>query len=395
MPPKRTSTSEAPAMTQDAIRKFVADSVTAALEAQTATMAYTSNPDMNIGSTGTPVAKTGNYKEFISYQPFYFNVWTGFPCIILCNEKVIHMPIDGETLIIQGDRSKTQLNLISYIKTERYISRGCQIFMIQIVEKKKSDKKRIKDIPVVREFLDVFPEDLPSLPPIRQVEFQIDLILEAAPVARAPYRLTPLEMQELSNQLQELIDRGFIRPSTSPGKAPFSKCKFWIHIVQFLGHIIDSRGLHVEPAKIEAVKNWETPTTPTEVHQFLGLAGYYQRFIEGFSKIAKPLTKFTQKHKKYIWKEDQELAFQLLKQKLYEAQILALPEGNDDFVVYCDTSLQGFDKMYQDLKKLNWWPNIKAIIVEYVAKYVTCSRVKEKFQKPSGLLVQPEIPMWK
>nr|GFC21540.1 putative reverse transcriptase domain-containing protein [Tanacetum cinerariifolium] len=111
------------------------------------------------------------------------------------------MPIDGETLIIRGDRSKTQLNLISYIKTERYISRGCQIFMIQVVEKKKSDKKRIKDIPVVREFLDVFPEDLPSLPPFRQVEFQIDLILGAAPVARAPYRLTPLEMQELSNQL--------------------------------------------------------------------------------------------------------------------------------------------------------------------------------------------------
>ncbi|GKG04686.1 hypothetical protein Tco_0315073 [Tanacetum coccineum] len=84
---------------------------------------------------------------------------------------------------------------------------------------KKPDEKRLEDIPVVREFPKVFPEDLPGLPPVRQVEFQIDLILRAAHVARAPYRLTP-EMQELSNQLQELADRGFIRPSTSPWGAP-------------------------------------------------------------------------------------------------------------------------------------------------------------------------------
>ncbi|GJR94228.1 putative reverse transcriptase domain-containing protein [Tanacetum coccineum] len=87
------------------------------------------------------------------------------------------------------------------------------------------------------------------------------------------------------------------------------------------------QGLHVDPAKIEAVKNWTSPTTATEVRQFLGLADYYRRFIEGFSKIAKPLTKLTQKNKNYIWGEEQESAFQLLKQKLYEAPILALPEG--------------------------------------------------------------------
>ncbi|GJZ70825.1 putative reverse transcriptase domain-containing protein [Tanacetum coccineum] len=138
---------------------------------------------------------------------------------IICDEKVVHIPIDGETLIIRGDRSKTQLNLISCIKTERYISRGCQVFVAQIMEK-KSDEKRLEDIPVVREFPEVFPEDLPGLPPVRQVEFQIDLIPGATPVARAPYRLAPSEMQELSNQLQELADRGFIRPSTSPWGAP-------------------------------------------------------------------------------------------------------------------------------------------------------------------------------
>ncbi|GJT17975.1 putative reverse transcriptase domain-containing protein [Tanacetum coccineum] len=138
---------------------------------------------------------------------------------IICDEKVVHIPIDGETLIIRGDQSKTRLNLISCIKTERYISRGCQVFVAQIMEK-KSDEKRLEDIPVVREFPEVFPEDLPGLPPIRQVEFQIDLIPGATPVARAPYRLAPSEMQELSNQLQELADRGFIRPSTSPWGAP-------------------------------------------------------------------------------------------------------------------------------------------------------------------------------
>ncbi|GJY74956.1 putative reverse transcriptase domain-containing protein [Tanacetum coccineum] len=123
--------------------------------------------------------------------------------------------------------------------------------------------------------------------------------------------------------------------------AKFSKCDFWIHIVQFLGHLVDSQGLHVDPAKIKAFNNWAPPTTPTEVRQFLRLADYYRRFIEGFSKIAKPLTKLTQKNKKYIWGEDQESAFQFLKQKLCKDPILALLEGNDDFVVYCDASLQG------------------------------------------------------
>ncbi|GJZ59750.1 putative reverse transcriptase domain-containing protein [Tanacetum coccineum] len=146
---------------------------------------------------------------------------------IICDEKVVHIPIDGETLIIQGDQIKTRLNLISSIKTERYISRGCQVFVAQIMEK-KSDEKRLEDIPVVREFPEVFPEDQPGLPPIHQVEFQIDLIPRATPVARAPYRLAPFEMQELSNQLQELADRGFIRPSTSPWGAPvlFVKNKY-------------------------------------------------------------------------------------------------------------------------------------------------------------------------
>ncbi|GKA64710.1 hypothetical protein Tco_0764417 [Tanacetum coccineum] len=151
--------------------------------------------------------------------------------------------------------------------------------------------------------IEVFPEDIPGLSLVRQVEFQIDLIPGTTPVARAPYSLAPSEMLELSNQLTELSDRGGTQERDKL-YAKFSKCDFWIHIVQFLGHLIDSQGLHVDPAKIEAVKNWTSPTTPTEIRQFLGLAGYYRRFIKDFSKIAKSLTELTQKNKKYIWGED-------------------------------------------------------------------------------------------
>nr|GEZ67373.1 hypothetical protein [Tanacetum cinerariifolium] len=212
---------------------------------------------------------------------------------------------------------------------------------------------------------EVFPEDLLGIPPTRQVEFRIDLVPGVAPVARAPYRLAPSEMKELAEQLQELTDKGFIRPSSLPWGAPvlfvkkkygssqmcidyrefnkltvknryplpriddlfdqlqgssiyskidlrsgkkeheghlrqilillkkeelyakFSKCEFWISRVQFLGHVIDCRSIHVDPAKIESIKDWTSPKTPTEIHQFLGLAGYYRIFIEGFSKITK------------------------------------------------------------------------------------------------------------
>ncbi|GJY51897.1 putative reverse transcriptase domain-containing protein [Tanacetum coccineum] len=123
--------------------------------------------------------------------------------------------------------------------------------------------------------------------------------------------------------------------------AKFSKCEFWIPKVQFLGHVIDSQGIHVDPAKIESIKDWESPKTPTEIRQFLGLAGYYQRFIEVFSNIAKSMTKLTQKGVKYDWGDKQEAAFQLLKQKLCSAPILALPEGSKDFIVYCDASHKG------------------------------------------------------
>ncbi|GJS90733.1 putative nucleotidyltransferase, ribonuclease H [Tanacetum coccineum] len=134
--------------------------------------------------------------------------------------------------------------------------------------------------------------------------------------------------------------------------AKFSKYEFWINTVKFLGHMIDSSGIHVDPAKIEVVKNWASPTTLSEIRQFLGLVGYYKRFIEGFSKIAKPMTELTQKNQKFDWGEEQEEAFHLLKQKLCVAHILALPEGSDDFVVYCDASIKGLGAVLMQRMKV-------------------------------------------
>ncbi|GJR78313.1 putative reverse transcriptase domain-containing protein [Tanacetum coccineum] len=417
-----------------------------------------------------------------------------YSAVIDCAKKIVRIPSGSEILIVRGDGCseghRTRLNVISCTKVQKYLLKGSHVFLAHVTTKEiedKSEKKRLEDVPIVKDFPEVFPEDLPGLPPTRQVEFQIDLVPGAAPVARAPYRLAPSEMKELSEQLKELSDKGFIRPSSSPWGAPvlfvkkkdgsfrmcidyrelnkltvknryplpriddlfdqlqgssvyskidlrsgyhqlrvrkedipktafrtryghyefqvmpfgltnapavfmdlmnrvckpyldkfvivfiddiliysknkkehkehlkqilellkkeelyakFSKCEFWIPKVQFLGHVIDSEGIHVDPAKIESIKDWTSPKSPTEIRQFLGLAGYYRRFIEGFSKIAKPMTKLTQKKVKFEWGDKQEAAFQLLKQKLCSAPILALLKESEDFNAYA-TLKEGF-----------------------------------------------------
>ncbi|GJU32581.1 putative reverse transcriptase domain-containing protein [Tanacetum coccineum] len=438
------------------------------------------------------------------------------------------------------------------------------------------------------DFPEGFPEDLPGIPPARQVEFQIDLVPCAAPVARAPYRLAPSEMKELAEQLQELSDKGFIRSSSSPWGAPvllvkkkdgsfrmcidycelnkltvknryplpriddlfgqlqgssvyskidlrsgyhqlrvreedipktafrtryghyefqvmpfgltntpavfmdlmnrvckpyldkfvivfiddiliysknkeeheehlklilellkkeelyakFSKCEFWIPKVRFLGHVIDIKGIHVDPAKIESIKDWASPKNPTEIRQFLGLADHkslqhildqkelnmrQRRWLELLSDydcdiryhpgkanvVVDALKAQTEALKpEKLTAEDvggmlrQDLTKERLKPRTDETLCSNnrswLPCYGDlrTLVMYESHKSKysihpGSNKIYQDLKQLYWWPNMKANIATYVSKCLTCSKVKAEHQKPSGLLVQSEIPKWK
>nr|GEW36789.1 putative reverse transcriptase domain-containing protein [Tanacetum cinerariifolium] len=347
-----------------------------------------------------------------------FNVVTG---MFLLNNR--YASILFETDADQSFISIAFRSLIDSVPTPLENSYDVELADGKIVgkEKDKSEEKKLKDVPIVRDFPEVFPKDLSGVPPARTVEFHIKLIPRATPVARASYLLALSEMKELSEQLQELFDKGFIRPSSSPWGASvlfvkkkdgsfrmcidyielnkltiknrypllriddlfdqvkdpvmlfgltnvptnekeheerlkaifellkkeklyakFLKCEFWILNVQILGHVIDSRGIHVNPAKIESIKDWVSPNTPTKIRQFLGLAGYYRMFIEGFSKKTKSMTKLTQKGIKFDLDEKEEKAFQLIKRKLCCALILAFPKGSKDFVVYCNASHKGF-----------------------------------------------------
>ncbi|GJT58396.1 putative reverse transcriptase domain-containing protein [Tanacetum coccineum] len=331
--------------------------------------------------------------------------------MIVCDEKLVRVPYGSETLTFRGNESsngrESRLTVISCSKAQEYMAKGCQVFLAQISAKKEEDKskgKQLKDVPIVRDFPEVFPEDLPvkNRYPLSRIDDLFDQLQGSSIYSKIdlrsgyhqlrvreqdipktafrtryghyefqvmPFGLTnaPAVFMDLMNRVcKPYLDKFvivFIDDILIYSKdkkeheehlkailellkkeklyAKFSKCEFWIPKVQFLGHVIDSRGIHVDPAKIESIKDWATPKTPTEIRQFLGLAGYYRRFIEGFSKIAKSMTKLTQKGIKFDWGEKEENAFQLIKQKLCSAPILALPEGSEDFVVYCDASHKG------------------------------------------------------
>ncbi|GJS15203.1 putative reverse transcriptase domain-containing protein [Tanacetum coccineum] len=249
-------------------------------------------------------------------------------------------------------------------------------------ERKTVEGEELEEVPIVsRLFFEVFPRGLAGYfhqPPSGiSMERGIDLIPGSAQYNVPPYRLAHPEMKEVTDHikgtfkylLKDRLEVGLSSPKSSRRRYPedriqnsllkkeqlyakFSKCEFWIPKVQFLGHVIDSQGIHVDPAKIESVKDWASPKSATEIRQFLGLAGYYRRFIEGFSKIAKPMTKLTQKKIKFEWSDKAEAAFQLIKQKLCSAPILALPEGNEDFIAYCDASIKGLGAVLMQREKV-------------------------------------------
>nr|GEV06125.1 hypothetical protein [Tanacetum cinerariifolium] len=204
---------------------------------------------------------------------------------IICYEKVVRiLLLDGKVLGVLGEKPKEKVRQLMSARTK---------------------EQKQKEIVVVRDFLEVFPDDLSGLPLVWEIEFWIELILGAMPVAKSPYRLAPSESEELS------------------------------------GYVINGDGIHVDPSKIEAVKNWKATRTLSKVRSSLGLAGYYHRFIEDFSKIAKSLTVLTQKSKTYDWGEEQENAFQTLKDKLCNIPVLALLDGSEDFLMYCKASSLG------------------------------------------------------
>nr|GFB85642.1 putative reverse transcriptase domain-containing protein [Tanacetum cinerariifolium] len=151
--------------------------------------------------------------------------------VIVCDEKLVRVPFGKETLVFRRAESyigrESRLTVILCSKVQEYRAKGCHVFLAQISATKEDDKsegKQVKDVPIVQDLPKVFPENFPGLPPARPVEVHIDLIPGAAPVARAPYHLAPSEMKKLSEQLQELFDKGFIRPSSSPWGGSFRMC---------------------------------------------------------------------------------------------------------------------------------------------------------------------------
>ncbi|KAL8089701.1 hypothetical protein AgCh_039255 [Apium graveolens] len=400
------------------------------------------------------------------------------------NKKVMVKTPDERIVTFKGQKQVKKF--LTMIQAKKLLRQGCEHFMAYVIDRSQEPTK-LEDIAVVNEFPDVFPDELPGLPLDREIEFAIDLAPGTEPVSKAPYRMTPVEMKELAKQLQDLLEKGVIRPSVSPWGAPilfvkkkdgsmrlcidyrelnkltiknkyplpriddlfdqlkgakyfskidlssgyhqlkikpedipktafrtryghyeflvmsfgltnapaafmdlmnrifkeyldkfiivfiddiliyskteedhaehlrtaleilrkkklyakFSKCEFWLQEVQFLGHIVSNEGIKVDPAKIEAITNWEKPRTPTEVRSFLGLAGYYRRFVQNFSRIATPLTKLTRKNEKFIWNNKCEESFQELKRRLITTPVLSLPDDRGNFVIYSDASHKG------------------------------------------------------
>ncbi|GKA26996.1 putative reverse transcriptase domain-containing protein [Tanacetum coccineum] len=234
-----------------------------------------------------------------------------YKAVIVCAEKIVRIPCGNETLIIHGNGS----------------NQGNEV-------EDKSEKKRLEDVPIVRDFPDVSPEDLPGLPPTRQVEFQIDLVPGAAPVARAPYRLAPSEMKELSEQLKELSDKGLIRPSSSPWGSPV------LFVEKKDGSFrmcIDYRELN----KLTVKNRYPLPRIDDLFDQLQGSSVYSKIDLRVYLRSVKPMTKLTQKKVKFVWERKSRSTFKLLKQKLCIAPILTLPEGSKDFIAYRDTSKKG------------------------------------------------------
>ena len=393
------------------------------------------------------------------------NWMTKYKGVIDCTKKSIAMTSsDGEEVTFTATKPSSKVHCHTGIATPK-----------------------LEEVPVVCEYPDVFPEELPGMPPDRDIEFIIELVPGTGPIAQKPYRMNPQELDELKKQLDDMLRKGLIRPSASPWGSPvifvdkrdgttrlcvdyrklndvtiknkyplpkiedlfdqmngarifskidlrtgyhqlkvretdipktafitryglyeytvmsfgltnapayfmnlmnkvfmdyldkfvvvfiddiliysknekeheehlrivletlrkhqlyakFSKCQFWLREVGFLGHVVSEGGISVDPALIRAILERAAPTNQTEVRSFLGLAGYYRKFVEGFSSIARPLTQLLRKDHKFVWTDKCEKSFQELKNRLVSAPVLTMPDVTKSFDVYCDASKLG------------------------------------------------------
>nr|GEU91850.1 hypothetical protein [Tanacetum cinerariifolium] len=288
--------------------------------------------------------------------------------------------LGNETLIVHGDGSdqgnETRLNIISCTKMQNYMLEGCHVFLAHVTTKEtkdKSEKKRLEDVSIVQDFPEVFLKDLPGLPLTRQVEFQINLIPGTAPVVRASYRLAPSEIKELSDQLKELSDKGFIRPRLSVyskidlrsgyrqlliseedipktafrtryGQYEFQVMPFGLMNAPsvFIDHMNYVCKPYLDKFMIVFIDDILIYSKNKEEHkEYLKLILELLKKEELYAKFSKCEFWIPKKGVKFDWGEKQKAAFQLIKQKLCSAPSLALPEGSGDFVVYCDASHKG------------------------------------------------------
>ncbi|KAG7593905.1 hypothetical protein ISN45_Aa01g026930 [Arabidopsis thaliana x Arabidopsis arenosa] len=413
--------------------------------------------------------------------------WLGkYKAHIDCHRGRIQFEREEGMLKFQGIRTTSGSLVISAIQAERMLEKGCEAYIATITTNEVGANAELRDIPIANEFTDVF-EAVRGLPPDRSDPFTIELEPGTTPISKAPYRMAPAEMAELKKQLEELLDKGFIRPSSSPWGAPvlfvkkkdgsfrlcidyrglnkvtvknkyplpridelldqlrgarwfskidlasgyhqipiepsdvrktafrtryghyefvvmpfgltnapaafmkmmngifrefldefviifiddilvyskdrethqnhirtvlerlreqklfakLSKCSFWQRSIGFLGHIISDQGVSVDPEKIRSIKEWPRPKNATEIRSFLGLAGYYRRFVKGFASMAQPMTRLTGKDTKFQWSEECEKSFSELKSMLTSAPVLTLPEADEPYMVYTDASIMG------------------------------------------------------
>ncbi|XP_031403186.1 uncharacterized protein LOC116212684, partial [Punica granatum] len=194
-----------------------------------------------------------------------------------------------------------------------------------------------------REYEDVFPEETPhGLPPIRGIEHQIDFVPGATIPNRPAYRSNPEETKELQRQVNELLEKGYVRESLSPCAVPVilvpKKDGTWRMCLVFLGFVVSAQGIQVDEEKVRAIQEWPSPTSVSNVRSFHGLASFYRRFVKDFSSIAAPLTEVIKKNVGFRWGEEQEKTFQLIKEKLTNAPLLSLPNFSKTFEIECDAS---------------------------------------------------------